>query len=238
MRFLPSGNKKAIQEWLQYGCIHKWTYKVYSKWLGKNRFYCTVRIIGHKVMCKFTSPPLATRPAQQTCAATWKLSFGVRRVFERVGMQSCTVPKMIFFSAQKIVWSDFLKSQFKNCHLLNKTWDIHCQTWQFFFASQEQLERQGSESAAALQVGKRGSWIGENFGGKRGESHFYPFLMLVCLRVSCNFNLRNPNRSWKKHVESTVQFPFFSGHLEAFKICSMNSHFVGGWFRSRPIPIF
>lgn len=101
MRFLPSGNKKAIQEWLQYGCIHKWTYKVYSKWLGKNRFYCTVRIIGHKVMCKFTSPPLATRPAQQTCAATWKLSFGVRRVFERVGMQSCTVPKMIFFSAPK-----------------------------------------------------------------------------------------------------------------------------------------
>ena len=134
MRFLPSGNKKAIQEWLQYGCIHKWTCKVYSKWLGKNRFYCTVRIIGHKVMCKFTSPPLATRPAQQTCAATWKLSFGVRRVFKRVGMQSCTVPKMFFFSAQKIFGSDFLKSQFKNCHLLNKTWDIHCQTWQFCFS--------------------------------------------------------------------------------------------------------
>ena len=35
-------------------------------------------------------------------------------------MQSCTVPKMFFFSAQKIVGSDFLKSQFKNCHLLNK----------------------------------------------------------------------------------------------------------------------
>ena len=100
MRFLPSGNKKAIQEWLQYGCIHKWTCKVYSKWLGKNRFYCTVRIIGHKVMCKFTSPPLATRPAQQTCAATWKLSFGVRRVFKRVGMQSCTVPKMFFPTCQ------------------------------------------------------------------------------------------------------------------------------------------
>lgn len=42
-----------------------------------------------------------------------------------------------------------------------------------FFASQEQLERQGSESAAALQVAKLWGKIGGNFGGKKNPPPFF-----------------------------------------------------------------